>query len=102
MARLSASATRPREGPLAFLIADTFSEGLPRLSTDEQNAIKITAFDPQMNPASPGLNFHRLEHTRDKIFWSVRVNADIRIIVRRKRPAVVDAAIAHWEGMRGD
>ena len=75
----------------AFLIADTFTDSLARLNGDEQKAVKTTAFDLQMNPASPGLSFHKLDKARDKNFWSVRVNADIRIIVHRsdQQPAAV-------------
>lgn len=66
-----------------FLIADTFTDSLGRLTGDEQKAVKTTAFDLQMNPASPGMSFHRLDGARDRNFWSVRVNADLRLIVHR-------------------
>jgi hypothetical protein len=36
-----------------FRIADTFTDSLARLTGDEQKAVKTTAFDLQMNPASP-------------------------------------------------
>ena len=38
-----------------FRIADTFTDSLARLTGDEQKAVKTTAFDLQMNPASPGM-----------------------------------------------
>ena len=82
---------------MTFLIADTFSDGLTRLSVDEQKAVKTTAFDLQMNPASPGLNFHRLEAARDKNFWSVRVNADIRIIVHRTPGSLLLCYVDHHD-----
>jgi hypothetical protein len=66
-----------------FLIADTFTDSLARLTGDEQKAVKMTAFDLQLNPASPSMSFHRLGKARDKSFWSVRVNLDLRIIVHR-------------------
>ena len=50
---------------MEFRIADTFTDSLARLTGDEQRAVKTTAFDLQMNPASPGLSFHRLERVRD-------------------------------------
>ena len=31
------------------------------LSRQEQKAVKTTAFDPQLNPASTGLRFHKLD-----------------------------------------
>lgn len=80
-----------------FLISDTFSDGLARLSPDEQKAAKTTAFDLQINPASPGLNFHRLEAARDKNFWSVRVNADIRIIVHRTPGSLLLCYVDHHD-----
>jgi hypothetical protein len=38
--------------------ADTFTDGLARLTGDEQKAVKTTAFDLQLNPANPGMKFH--------------------------------------------
>jgi hypothetical protein len=34
-----------------FLIADTFTDSLARLTGDEQEAVKTTAFDLQLDPA---------------------------------------------------
>ena len=56
-----------------FRIADTFTDSLARLAGDEQKAVKTTAFDLQLNPANPGISFHRLNKAKDKNFWSVRV-----------------------------
>ena len=72
-----------------LLIADTFTDSLVRLTGDEQKAVKTTAFDLQMNPASPGLSFHKLDRARDRNFWSVRVNADIRLIVHRSQGSLL-------------
>ena len=55
-----------------FLIADTFTDSLSRLTGDEQNAVKTTAFDLQLDPASPGMSFHKLDKAKDKNFWSER------------------------------
>lgn len=68
---------------MEFRIADTFTDSLGRLTAQEQKAVKTTAFDLQMNPAAPGLSFHKLDRAKDPNFWSLRVNADIRIIVHR-------------------
>ena len=54
---------------MQFLIADSFTDSLSRLNGDEQKAVKTTAFDLQMNPANPGMSFHRLDKARDKNFW---------------------------------
>ncbi len=45
----------------------------------EQRAVKTTSFDLQANPAQPGLQFHRIDKSKDNHFWSVRVGGDIRI-----------------------
>jgi mRNA-degrading endonuclease RelE of RelBE toxin-antitoxin system len=66
-----------------FRIADTFTDSLARLTGDEQKAVKTTAFDLQLNPASPGMSFHKLDKAKDKNFWSVRATNDIRLIVHR-------------------
>jgi len=68
---------------MEFRIADTFTESLTKLTGDEQKAVKTTAFDLQLNPANPGMQFHKLDRAKDKRFWSVRVNNDIRLIVHR-------------------
>lgn len=66
-----------------FRIADTFTASLMRLSGAEQKAAKTSAFDLQLDPSAPGLSFHRIDRGKDPNFWSVRVNADIRIIVHK-------------------
>jgi len=68
---------------MQFLIADTFTASLARLTGEEQKAAKMTAFDLQMDPARPSLQFHRLDRAKDRNFWSVRVSADVRLIVHR-------------------
>ena len=68
---------------MQFRIADTFSDSLSKLNGEEQRAAKTTAFDLQLNPAQPGLQFHRVNRTRDKNFWSVRVSQSMRIIVHK-------------------
>src|SRR5207237_626432 len=67
---------------MEFRIADTFTDSLARLTGDEQKAVKTTAFDLQLNPANPGMSFHKLDKAKDKNFWSVRASSDIRLIVQ--------------------
>lgn len=43
---------------MQFRIADTFTDSLAKLSDQEQKAVKTTAFDLQVNPANPGMQFH--------------------------------------------
>ena len=72
-----------------FRIADTFTDSLAKLTGDEQKAVKTTAFDLQMNPANPGMSFHKLDKARDKNFWSVRVSSDIRLIVHKTNSSML-------------
>jgi len=74
---------------MEFRIADTFTDSLARLTRDEQKAVKTAAFDLQLNPASPGFNFHRLDKAKDKNFWSVRVGSDIRLIVHKTESSLL-------------
>lgn len=80
-----------------FRIADTFTDSLARLTGDEQKAVKTTAFDLQLNPANPGMSFHRLDNARDSNFWSVRVNADIRLIVHRSSGSLLLCYVDHHD-----
>jgi hypothetical protein len=59
--------------------------------------VKTTAFDLQMNPAHPSLNFHRLDRARDKHFWSVRVSSDIRIIVHKTESGLLLCYVDHHD-----
>jgi mRNA-degrading endonuclease RelE of RelBE toxin-antitoxin system len=68
---------------MKFRIADTFTDSLAKLQGDEQKSVKTTAFDLQMDPANPGMRFHKLDRAKDKNFWSVRVSSDIRLIVHK-------------------
>ena len=77
-----------------FRIAETFTDSLARLNGQEQKAAKTTSFDLQMNPAHPGLTFHKLSG-RDPNFWSVRVNRDIRLIVHKAGEDVLLAYVDH-------
>lgn len=74
---------------MEFRIADTFTDSLTRLTRDEQKAVKTAAFDLQVNPAAPGLSFHRLDKAKDKNFWSVRVGSDIRLIVHKTESSLL-------------
>lgn len=80
-----------------FRIADTFTDSLARLTSDEQSAAKTTAFDLQMNPANPGMQFHKLDRAKDKNFWSIRVSRDIRIIVHRTDQSLLLCYVGHHD-----
>lgn len=80
-----------------FRIADTFTDSLARLTGDEQKAVKTTAFDLQLNPANPGMQFHKLDKARDKNFWSVRVSRDVRLIVHRGNASLMLCYVNHHD-----
>jgi len=82
---------------MEFLISDTFTDSLARLTGEEQKAVKTTAFDLQVNPANPGLSFHKLDDARDKHFWSVRASGDIRLIVHRSSASLLLCYVDHHD-----
>lgn len=82
---------------MEFRIADTFTDSLARLTGDEQKSVKTTAFDLQLNPANPGMSFHKLDKAKDKNFWSVRVNRDIRLIVHKTQGSLLLCYVGHHD-----
>lgn len=82
---------------MQFLIADTFTDSLARLTGDEQKAAKTTAFDLQMNPTNPGMRFHKLDKAKDKRFWSVRVSSDLRLIVHKSEESFLICYVDHHD-----
>src|SRR5437667_1598167 len=80
---------------MKFLIAETFNDSLVRLTGDEQKSVKTTAFDLQLNPANPGMSFHKLDKAKDKNFWSVRVSSDIRLIVHKSEASLMLCYVDH-------
>ena len=80
-----------------FRIADTFTDSLGRLTGDEQKSVKTTAFDLQVNPANPGMSFHKLDRAKDPNFWSVRVSSDIRLIVHKTAASLLLCYVDHHD-----
>ncbi|MDE2577787.1 MAG: DEAD/DEAH box helicase [Hyphomicrobiales bacterium] len=82
---------------MEFRIADTFTDALARLPAADQKAVKTSAFDLQTNPEHPGLQMHRIEQSKDRNFWSVRVSRDIRIIVHKTEASMLLAYVDHHD-----
>lgn len=82
---------------MEFRIADTFTDSLARLTGEEQKAAKTTAIDLMMNPANPGLQFHKLEKGKDRNFSSVRVSRDIRLIVHKTLSSLLLCYVDHHD-----
>lgn len=82
---------------MEFRIADTFTDSLAKLNNEEQKAVKTTAFDLQLNPANPGMQFHKLDKARDARFCSVRVNSDIRLIVHKTQASLLLCYVDHHD-----
>ena len=82
---------------MEFRIADTFTDSLSRLTSDEQKSAKTTAFDLQVNPTGTGHGFHKLEKSRDKNFWSVKVNTDIRLIIHKTQNSFLLCYVDHHD-----
>ncbi|MFZ3116484.1 MAG: UvrD-helicase domain-containing protein [Syntrophales bacterium] len=82
---------------MQFRIADTFIDSLAKLPDQEQKAVKTTAFDLQVNPANPGMQYHKLDKARDQNFWSVRVSRDMRLIVHRTDTSLLLCYVGHHD-----
>ena len=82
---------------MEFRIADTFTDSLAKLTSEEQRAAKTTAFDLQINPAHPSLQFHKLDRAKDKRFCSIRVNNDVRLIVHRTETSLLLCYVGHHD-----
>ena len=77
---------------MEFRIADTFTDSLARLSGDEQKAVKTAAFDLQVNPAHPGLQFKKLEGEEN--IYSARIGLEYRALAVMKK----DRIVWYWIG----
>ena len=82
---------------MEFRIADTFTDSLAKLTAQEQKAAKTTAFDLQIDPSAPGLQFHRIDKSKDPNFWSIRVNLGLRIIVHKTASSILLAYVGHHD-----
>src|ERR1017187_3333997 len=82
---------------MEFRIADTFTGSLTKLTGDEQKAVKTAGFDLQLNPPQPSLQFHKLDKARDRRFWSIRVNSDVRLIVHRTDTSLLLCYVGHHD-----
>jgi len=82
---------------MQFRIADSFTKALGKLSAQEQSATKVTVFDLQQNPSSPGLKFHRIDKSKDPNFWSIRVNRDVRIVVHKTDASFLICHVGHHD-----
>ncbi len=80
-----------------FRIADSFTDALARLPAQDQKAVKTSAFDLQLDPSAPGLQFHRIEKSKDPHFWSIRVSRDLRIIVHKTADSLLLAYVDHHD-----
>jgi len=80
-----------------FLIADSFTDSLGRLTGAEQKAAKTTAFDLQLDPTGAGKSFHKLKRAKDENFWSVRASDDLRLIVHKTGDALLLCYVGHHD-----
>ena len=82
---------------MRFCIADSFTKALNKLNAQEQSAAKITVFDMQQDPSAPGLQFHRIDKSKDQNFWSIRVNRDIRVVAHKTAASFLVCYVDHHD-----
>ncbi|MBR1032960.1 UvrD-helicase domain-containing protein [Bradyrhizobium liaoningense] len=78
-------------------LANTFHRSLDRLTNVEQMAAKTVVFDYMADPSRPGLSLHRIDRARDKGFWTIRVNRDLRIVVFKQNQKSVFCYVGHHD-----
>ena len=82
---------------MEVILANTFQDSLDKLTNEEQKQIKIAAMDLQLNPAKPGLSFHKLDRAKDPNFCSIRVSRDIRIILYKSGSTLLMCYVDHHD-----
>jgi hypothetical protein len=82
---------------MKVILADTLTSSIQRLSGDEQAAAKQSAFDFQVAPKTPGFQFHRIDNSRDKNFWSARIGSDLRLIIHKLKDVSVLCYVGHHD-----
>lgn len=78
-------------------LANTFNRSLDRLNNAEQSAAKNVVFDYMADPSRPGHSLHRVDRAKDKGFWTIRVNRDLRIVVYKQGAKSVFCYIGHHD-----
>lgn len=82
---------------MPIYISDNFTKSLGKLTNVEQKATKTTAMDLQLYGFQPGDRFHRIDHSKDTDFWSLRVNNDLRIIVHKREDNLLLCHVDHHD-----
>lgn len=82
---------------MRVLLANTLSDSLVRLDAQSQAAAKQAVFDFMENPTRPGLKKHRIDNAKDKGFWSIRVNQDVRAVVHEQGDTAVVCYVDHHD-----
>ena len=91
---------------MIFLLADTLTKALTKLTNAEQKRVKLTCFDLQQDPTGHGLRKHRIAHAKDPGFWSARVSRDLRLILHQTGKSLLACYVGHhddayaWAGRR--
>jgi superfamily I DNA/RNA helicase len=49
------------------------------------------------DPSRPGLSLHRIDRAKDKSFWTIRVNRDLRIVVYKQNHKSVFCYVGHHD-----
>lgn len=82
---------------MRVLLAKTLSDSLTRLDAQSQAAAKQAVYDFMEDPTRPGLKKHRIDHAKDKGFWSIRVNQDVRAVVHEQGDTAVVCYVDHHD-----
>ncbi len=89
------------DAPWSLLDLVNMEYELADLTNQEQKAAKTTAFDLQLDPANPGLRFHKRDRVKVPNIWSVSVNMDIRLIVHKTDASLMLCYVDHHDKTYG-
>ncbi|BAM02328.1 3'-5' exonuclease [Phycisphaera mikurensis] len=82
---------------MIFLLADTLTRALAKLTNQEQKRVKLTCFQLQVDPTGHGLQKHRIDHGKDPNFWSARVSRDLRLILHQTGSSLLACYAGHHD-----
>jgi len=79
------------------IVSSTLHDSLTRLDAQSQASAKQAVFDYLSDATRPGLQKHRVDKAKDKCFWSIRANQDVRIIIHEQGDTGVVCYVDHHE-----
>lgn len=78
-------------------LADTFRDALSKLDAQAAGAAKQAVLDFHLNPDLPSGKYHRIKKSKDKNFWSWRVNDELRLVIHQSGDTATICYVDHHD-----